>query len=101
MTPTPHPHRRIEDDEPTVRLTGHTVRQLAVQVAGGLLIALVVAGGSVWGTVQVLGERLGYLTREVQHLRDDVQEMRRDLYSPRYERGLYSTRPVLPPVRAP
>lgn len=96
MTPTPHPHRRIEDDEPTVRLTGHTVRQLAVQVLGGLAIATVVAAGSVWGTVQILGEKVGALTHAVKDLRDDVREIRRDLYQPRYNRGVFMTTPDTP-----
>lgn len=101
MTPTPHPHRRIEDDEPTVRLTGHTVRQLVVQVLGGLLIATVVAGGSVWGTVQILGEKVGAVSREVQQLRGEVQEMRRDLYRPRFERDAYRAEAALPPLAVP
>lgn len=90
MTPTPHPQRGIEDDEPTVRITGHTARQLAVQVLGGLAIATVVAAGSVWGTVQILGEKVGAVSRDVMQLRGEVQEMRRDLYRPRFERGQYS-----------
>lgn len=101
MTPTPHPQRRIEADEPAVRITGHTVRQLVVQVLGGLLIATVVAGGSVWGTVQILGEKVGAVSREVQQLRGDVQEMRRDLYRPRFERGRYSAEAALPPGSPP
>lgn len=99
MTPTPHPQRRIEDDEPVVRITGHTGRQLAVQVLGGVLIAVAVGAMSAWGAQQVIGERLSFLTREVQQLRGEVQEMRRDLYRPRYGRSLYSTAQPLPPGR--
>jgi len=101
MTPTPHPQRRIENDEPVVRITGHTVRQLVVQVLGGLLIATVVAAGSVWGTVQILGEKVGAVSREVQQLRGEVQEMRRDLYRPRFERGRYRAEAGLPPGPPP
>lgn len=93
MTPPRYPHRRLEDDYTSVRLTGRTGRQLAVQVLGGLLLAVIVAAGSVWGTVQILGEQVGALTRAVQDLRDDVREIRRDLYQPRYDRGAFMTTP--------
>jgi len=82
--PHPHPHRRAEDDAPVVRATGHTARQLAVQVVGGVLIAALVGAISAWGTQQIIGVRLELLTREVQQLRGEVYEMRRDLYRPRY-----------------
>lgn len=90
---TPTPRRRREDDRTTVRLTGHTGRQLATQVVGGVLLAAVVGAVSAWGTQQVLGERLGSLTREVQQLRGDVQEMRRDLYQPRVDRRAFNVLP--------
>lgn len=94
MTPNHH-----DDDTAAERLTGRTASQLAVQVAGGLLLAIVVGAVSAWGTQQVLGERIVYLTREVQQLRDEVQQIRRDLYRPHIERGALAERNILPPGR--
>ena len=103
MTPQRYPHRRAEDDRPAVRLTGHTARQLAVQVAGGALIALAsgiaAAMATTWRQAPVTAERLESLTREVQQLRGDMQDIRRDLYHPRFERGGYSTGMPMPPGR--
>jgi len=87
--PHPHPMRRTEDQEPTARLIGHTTKQLAVQVAGGVMIAAIVGAMSAWGTQQIIGVRLEQLAREVQQLRGEVQDMRRDLYRPRYGSGMY------------
>lgn len=92
MTPTPH--RRREDDRATVRLTGRTGRQLALQVVGGVLLAAVVGAVSAWGTQQVLGAKLEFITREVQQLRGDMQEIRRDMYRPRFERGAINMLPA-------
>lgn len=87
--PHDHPMRRVEDQEPAARLTGHTTKQLAVQITGGVLIAAIVGAVSAWGAQQVIGVRLEQLSREVNQLRSEVQEMRRDLYRPRYGAGVY------------
>jgi hypothetical protein len=88
-----------DDDTAAVRLTGHTARQLAVQILGGLLMAAIVGAVSAWGTQQVLGAKLEFITREVQQLRGDMQEIRRDMYRPRFERGGYTAGLPLPAGR--
>lgn len=82
-----HPCRRADDHPSVVRVAGYTGRQLALQVLAGVLIAAAVGAMSAWGAQQVIGERLSFLTREVLQLRGEVQEMRRDLYRPRYGRS--------------
>lgn len=52
-----------------------------------ILEALVIAGvtGAIvmWGTQQVLEERISSLQRDVQSIQTDVQQLRRDVYVPR------------------
>lgn len=90
MIDPPHPdcpQRRATDASPVTRATGHSASQLALQVLGGLMIAGVVGGISVWGTSLVLGERLSNLSAQVRDLSTEVRDIRRDFYPPRLNRS--------------
>ena len=92
------PQRRHTDASVLTRATGHSGRQMMIQVLGGLLIAGVVGGISVWGTSLVLGERLANLGEQLRELKSDVNKIRGDLYRPRY--GDAAAVPILPARQA-
>lgn len=93
------PQRRHTDASALTRATGHSGRQMMIQVLGGLLIAGVVGGISVWGTSLVLGERLANLSDQLHELKNDVKTIRSDLYRPRIG-GDAAAVPILPARQA-
>lgn len=96
-----HLHRRTTEENVITRATGHSLHQLLWQVLGGVLIAAAVGAISVWGTALVLGERLANLSDQVRTLSNEVREIRRDFYPPRYGRDKSAAAADVLPARRP
>lgn len=60
---------------------------LLTQVFGTLLVAAIVGGIAVWGTTQLLEDRLRAVSADIERLRTELHEIRRDFYRPRYGDG--------------
>lgn len=95
------PRRRAQDDSELARVTGYSnVRSLVVNVIGGLTISCVVGAISIWGTQIVLGEQISALSRQLAAMREEIREMRRDLYQPRWRGRESDTAFRWRPIRA-
>lgn len=86
-----------DDDQQSATMAA-TVRHVALQV---LCAGLIAYGGWLvlsWRQMTVLIERVNYMTEQMQDIRSDLQQIRRDIYGPRFDRG-ESAANHLPPGR--
>jgi hypothetical protein len=56
----------------------------AVRVTEAVVIAIVAASLSVWGTTQVLSERMNNMQRSLDKVESKVEQIYRDVYAPRF-----------------
>lgn len=68
------------DNDPRAQPAQTSISHLLVQVLGGVLIAGVVGGISVWGSQRTMDAQFEAMSEQIRDLRQDVREMRAYMY---------------------